>query len=313
MESAPTIEQLETKLAELAAQIAELKQQKSAADEMPSDEMLKAGCIIKPDGGYYNGSGHTQIFLRNSYAQGNWAPTQDACQQLIDKRRAFATLDRAYAKAEGATRAEGAMKAVAPGVNPKARQVTPGNWDTSIGQGNHIPDRAVTVLKREGKNSRIHVDRDAKHVAKQNHGVGFGHGQGSKPRTVGNKTLPEDLSRLGDFRDKVRQNARYAANMAWETGKLRNRRSVWQLATAPFKEAHFATYPPDLARICILGGSREGDIVLDPFMGSGTTAIVAKRLQRKYLGIELNQDYIFMAERRLNQMPLTLFDEDTTS
>ena len=74
-------------------------------------------------------------------------------------------------------------------------------------------------------------------------------------------------------------------------GEKRNRRSVWTVATRPYKGAHFATFPPALIEPCILAGSRPGDIVLDPFMGSGTTAAVALRHGRQYLGCELNPEY----------------------
>lgn len=82
--------------------------------------------------------------------------------------------------------------------------------------------------------------------------------------------------------------------------KGRNKRTVWNVATVPFKEAHVATYPPKLIEIPIQAGCPEKGIVLDPFMGSGTTAVVAKKLNRNYIGIELNPDYIQMAERRIN-------------
>lgn len=80
---------------------------------------------------------------------------------------------------------------------------------------------------------------------------------------------------------------------------VRNKRDVWQVNVKPCKEAHFATYPPDLVRPCILAGCPEGGIVLDPFMGSGTTALVAKGIGRDYIGIELNPEYKAIAERRL--------------
>jgi DNA modification methylase len=70
-----------------------------------------------------------------------------------------------------------------------------------------------------------------------------------------------------------------------------NRRSVWSVTTKPYKGAHFATFPPALIEPCILAGSRPGDTVLDPFMGSGTTAAVAIEHNRQYLGCELNEDY----------------------
>lgn len=79
----------------------------------------------------------------------------------------------------------------------------------------------------------------------------------------------------------------------------RNKRSVWEVATKPYKEAHFATYPSELIKPCILAGSREGDVVLDPFLGSGTTAMVALIAGRDFVGIELNPNYAAMAERRI--------------
>lgn len=85
---------------------------------------------------------------------------------------------------------------------------------------------------------------------------------------------------------------------------MRNKRSVWTVATQPFKEAHFATFPIKLIEPCILAGSREGDIVLDPFMGSGTVALRSKELGRKHIGSELNPEYIKIAEDRLRQEEL---------
>ena len=86
------------------------------------------------------------------------------------------------------------------------------------------------------------------------------------------------------------------AGVEWDT---RNKRSVWTVATKPYAEAHFATFPPELIRPCVLAGSRPGDIVLDPFSGSGTTGQVAMEEQRVYLGCELNPDYIALTHRRL--------------
>jgi DNA modification methylase len=86
------------------------------------------------------------------------------------------------------------------------------------------------------------------------------------------------------------------AGVEWET---RNRRSVWTVATRPYKGAHFATFPPALIEPCILAGSRSGDIVLDPFMGSGTTAAVALQHGRQYLGCELNADYGPLQQERI--------------
>lgn len=83
-----------------------------------------------------------------------------------------------------------------------------------------------------------------------------------------------------------------------ETG-LRNRRSVWTVATQPFKEGHFATYPPELIEPCILAGCPAGGTVLDPFGGAGTTGLVADRLQRNAVLIELNPAYAAIARKRL--------------
>lgn len=82
-------------------------------------------------------------------------------------------------------------------------------------------------------------------------------------------------------------------------GELRNRRSVWSIPTRPYKGAHFATFPPALIEPCILAGSRPGDIVLDPFMGSGTTAAVALQHGRQYLGCELNEEYRGLQDARI--------------
>jgi len=71
----------------------------------------------------------------------------------------------------------------------------------------------------------------------------------------------------------------------------KNKRSVWSITNKPYKGAHFATFPRDLVETCIKAGSRKNDIILDPFMGSGTTAMVAKELGRYYLGCELHEDY----------------------
>lgn len=87
----------------------------------------------------------------------------------------------------------------------------------------------------------------------------------------------------------------------------RNKRDVWTVATQPCSEAHFATFPPKLIEPMILAGSKVGDTILDPFMGSGTTAIQAVRWHRHYLGCELNPEYVKMAERRIADMVGPLF------
>lgn len=81
----------------------------------------------------------------------------------------------------------------------------------------------------------------------------------------------------------------------------RNKRSVWTVATQPLREAHFATYPEKLIVDCIKAGCPEDGIVLDPFMGAGTTAIVARKLNRNYLGFELNPEYVSIANDRIER------------
>lgn len=93
------------------------------------------------------------------------------------------------------------------------------------------------------------------------------------------------------------------------TGKVyatRNKRSVWAVATQPYPEAHFATFPEEIPRLCISAGCPVGGVVLDPFAGSGTTCAVAKKLGREYIGIEINPAYAALAEKRISaaQQPL---------
>jgi len=96
------------------------------------------------------------------------------------------------------------------------------------------------------------------------------------------------------------------AEKAVGSGETRNRRSVWTVTTKPYKGAHFATFPPDLIEPCILAGARKGDIVIDPFMGSGTTAQVAVQHGRQYLGCELNKEYEELQKNRLKGLQYDL-------
>jgi DNA modification methylase len=100
-------------------------------------------------------------------------------------------------------------------------------------------------------------------------------------------------------------NGRYAEKLAEEgVPEVRNKRSVWTVATKPYSGAHFATYPPELIEPCILAGSRIGDIVLDPFFGSGTTGEVALHLGRQYIGCEINRAYEALQNERTRQTGL---------
>jgi DNA modification methylase len=87
---------------------------------------------------------------------------------------------------------------------------------------------------------------------------------------------------------------------------MRNKRDVWTVPVKPYSGAHFAVYPEELIQPCILAGSRVGDVVLDPFFGSGTTGQVAQNLGRKWIGCELNKDYEELQNERLQQQGLEL-------
>ena len=102
--------------------------------------------------------------------------------------------------------------------------------------------------------------------------------------------IGDNRSSRGDSRRDIPLANSMAAD-SQPTGEFRNKRSVWSINTAQSGEAHFAVFPEKIPEMCIKAGTKEGDVVLDPFMGSGTTANVAKRLGRKWIGIELNEEY----------------------
>lgn len=111
------------------------------------------------------------------------------------------------------------------------------------------------------------------------------------PRFGGNK-----------YGDDDREESRTKSGNEWtgESGRA-NRRSVWTIATTPYKGAHFATFPQELVEPCVLAGSRPGDVVFDPFFGSGTTGQVAARLGRKFIGCELNPAYEALQRERIRE------------
>lgn len=115
--------------------------------------------------------------------------------------------------------------------------------------------------------------------------------------------IKEPAKYAGDDRGS-RKDARRGQNrnaMCGKTGAFRNKRDVWSINTEPFKGAHFACFPTRLAQTCILAGCPADGLVLDPFMGAGTTALTALTLHRHYVGIELNPDYIALAQARINE------------
>jgi DNA modification methylase len=106
-----------------------------------------------------------------------------------------------------------------------------------------------------------------------------------------------------DVESRHRSSIPGGQSLCAEPKATRNKRSVWTVPTAPYKEAHFATYPPDLIKPCIMAGTKSGDVVLDPFGGSGTTGQVALELGRKAILIELNADYAKIIDQRTNITP----------
>ena len=119
----------------------------------------------------------------------------------------------------------------------------------------------------------------------------------------GGKIRPSVLR--GQFNGKTETMAKEGRNAFRAVEDWRNKRSVWTIATEPFPEAHFATFPQALVEPCIKAGCPAGGVVLDPFSGSGTVGVVAERFGRQFIGIELNPSYAAMAERRIsNTMPL---------
>ena len=98
-------------------------------------------------------------------------------------------------------------------------------------------------------------------------------------------------------------NSQEIAEPANGDGQTKNRRSVWPLRTEPFNGNHFAVFPTELVRLCILASTRPGDLVIDPFFGSGTVGVVCRELGRRFLGIELNSEYAEIARTRLELPP----------
>jgi DNA modification methylase len=118
-------------------------------------------------------------------------------------------------------------------------------------------------------------------------------------KAVGRKPFTQDMA--GGGSGMVVHSGYKKADGTLVIKPTRNKRSVWTVTTKPYSGAHFATFPPDLIEPCILAGAPVGGIVLDPFMGSGTTAAVAIKHKRKYLGCELNPEYKTLQEERIKQ------------
>jgi DNA modification methylase len=147
------------------------------------------------------------------------------------------------------------------------------------------------------KSQRYYWDAEAAKepaVGKSMHDLtGPGYSAPGQPKNRGNrKALRTDVE------SRHRSRVEGGQSMKTDVDGLRNRRDVWTISTKPFKGAHFATFPPDIVEPCILIGSEQSDVVLDPFAGAGTVGMVAKKHGREFLGIELNPEYVVMAEER---------------
>lgn len=140
------------------------------------------------------------------------------------------------------------------------------------GESNAGKKRTKRYRKTPGKNSRVFVDRDPAHLSKRK--------KFDQSMAGGGSSFP---GHSGYFKAD--------GSPICDSDLGRNKRSVWTVATAPYREVHFATFPPALIVPCIKAGAPEGGIVLDPFGGSGTTADVSKRLARRCISIELSEAY----------------------
>ena len=124
------------------------------------------------------------------------------------------------------------------------------------------------------------------------------------------ETLTDRCTKAHEYLFLLSRSSRYfydfeAMQEPASTGEMRNRRSVWTIGVESFEGAHFATFPRALVAPCIIAGSRKGDVVLDPFMGSGTTAEAAEHLDRQWIGCELQPDYLPLQAKRLSQRAMT--------
>lgn len=125
-----------------------------------------------------------------------------------------------------------------------------------------------------------------------------------------NKSLPDEKrngirKRNDRFGGKKHngETTKHSDGSIFTVSTTRNKRDVWTVTTSPYADAHFATFPPDLIKPCILAGTKPGDTVLDPFFGSGTTGMVALEFGRKSIGIELNPEYVELCYRRCDVTP----------
>ncbi|MGY2209934.1 DNA-methyltransferase [Pseudomonas pergaminensis] len=147
---------------------------------------------------------------------------------------------------------------------------------------NRLSQDVLAQIGSDRANGGAKTNGNMKAVARKPNGVGWGHGTDNKERCRG----------------RIKDNESMDSALAVMPSE-RNKRTVWTVPTHSFKGAHFATFPPDLIRPCILAGAPLGGTVIDPFGGAGTTAVVAMQEGRKSILCELNPEYAAMAERRI--------------
>ncbi|MCI8439851.1 MAG: site-specific DNA-methyltransferase [Oscillospiraceae bacterium] len=115
--------------------------------------------------------------------------------------------------------------------------------------------------------------------------------------------MPESVkdrpTRSHEYVFMLTKNERYYYDYQAIKENGRNKRTVWNINTVPFSKAHFATFPPSLIEPCILASTREDDFILDPFFGSGTVGVVCQEFGRRFVGVELNGEYVRIAKARL--------------
>jgi DNA modification methylase len=131
-------------------------------------------------------------------------------------------------------------------------------------------------------------------------GANVKHGDRTTGRRTGKVKVPGGCIPAAGGHGTIHRAGRTEPQYVEGCSNFRNKRSVWTVATSPFEESHFATFPPKLIEPMILAGCPAGGTVLDPFSGAGTTGLVADRLQRNAILIELNPEYAAMAERRIS-------------
>lgn len=177
---------------------------------------------------------------------------------------------RADMQSKGVRTGRHYLRAKPGGVNAKIRQPFVSGW--AQGPGSHLP---------------------------------VNHGQRKKKQDAGQQLGGGDRMTGFNERWRTKQNASFSAAVT-DLVETRNARTVWTIPTQPFAGAHFATFPEELVKRCILAGTRPGDTVLDPFMGSGTVGKVATDLGRNFIGCELSAEYLKLHEQRRTTTGLPL-------